>query len=71
MIPRVVDHDFALWAFGRTWVDYLVYAADSIDLMHSWNNSHGHHFTLNDNDLLFQSMEKMKDIYKRTVEQSQ
>jgi hypothetical protein len=58
------DKDFALWAFGDIWPLYLTYDRDSIDLMHAWNEKHGNLLLLHKDDLLYESMNKMKEIYE-------
>ena len=60
----VSDTDFALWAFGDVWKYYLVYDADSTDLMNAWNNHHGDFFKLKDTDLITESMQRMKQLYE-------
>ena len=61
-----IDEDFAHWAFGReTWNKFLIWEADSIDLMNAWNELHGHLYLLREIDEVEKSMKDMKEIYEQ------
>ena len=59
-----IDHDFAMWAFGDAWLDYLSYDLDTIDLMKVWNERHGDKLMLEPDGNLVGDMGKMKQIWK-------
>lgn len=63
-MPYISDHDFAIWAFGDVWHEFLLYEKDSIDLMEAWNYRHADLLLLNPEDTIFESMEKMKNSWK-------
>lgn len=62
-LNKCVDHDFAMWAFGETWIDYLTWDADNMDLVYAWNQRHADKMTINPEDIIIQSMAKMKQIW--------
>jgi hypothetical protein len=61
----VCDHDFAMWAFGDTWLEYMAYKKVGFDLMESWNRNHGDLLLLRGNDEILESMAKMKELYEK------
>jgi len=63
------DHDFAVWAFGEnTWVGYLVFDKDGIDLMNAWNKLHGDKLMLDPTGGVAEDMEKMKQIWRNEMD---
>lgn len=60
-----IDHDFAMWAFGETWIDFLTYDADNMDLMNAWNRLHGEKMLLNPAGLIHENMKTMKQIWSK------
>ena len=65
-----IDHDFAIWAFGDAWLDYLSYDLDTIDLMKVWNERHGDKLMLEPDGNLVGDMGKMKQIWKEYANSS-
>lgn len=60
------DEKFAIWAFGKiSWDKFMCYEIDSIDLMKIWNDRHGEKLRIDEADLIYESMEKMKNIWKK------
>ena len=57
------DYDFAMWAFGHMWTAYMVFEADSIDLMKEWNRLHGHLLLLDPHNPIMDDIENMKQIW--------
>ena len=62
-IHLVDDHDFAVWAFGPTWLDFLVFDADGVDLARSWNTLHGELLEISPNNGVRNDMVTMKKIW--------
>jgi hypothetical protein len=58
------DHEFAMWAFGDAWLDYLTFDMDAIDLMKAWNERHGDKLRVNCNGLIMDDMKKMKEVWE-------
>lgn len=66
MLYTCSDEDFAKWAFGeKVWNEFMTYDMDTIDLMRAWNERHGENLWLEENDLILNSMGKMKQIYEK------
>ena len=60
------DEDFAKWAFGGDmWNEFMTYDMDTIDLMKAWNERHGNELILKEDDLILDTMGKMKQIFER------
>lgn len=67
MIYEVEDNDFAVWAFGDVWHEYLLYEKDSIDLVDAWNYRHSLYYELSAEELILDSMKEMKKLYEKTI----
>ncbi len=59
------DFDFAEWCFGDKWAEFLVWDADSIDLLNEWNMRHGDLLRLDPDDLVQDSMNTMKELWRQ------
>lgn len=59
-----IDEDFAQWAFGKIWHKFMVFEADSKDLMHAWNELHGRLLHLEGGHFIDESMDKMKQLWR-------
>jgi hypothetical protein len=67
-VPGPIDNDFAVWAFGDVWTDFLMYEAESIDLLHSWNKLHGKQLRISPGEEVRESIKKMKELWKTTLQ---
>lgn len=65
MFQRVIDHEFAVWAFGDVWYEFLVWEKDTIDLVDAWNYRHAHQYYVNPEDYIRNSMREMNKIYQQ------
>lgn len=59
------DEDFALWAFGDVWHAFMVLERDHNDLKNAWNKRHGDLMKIEDDDLIRDSLDKMKEFYQQ------
>jgi hypothetical protein len=64
MIPRTIDHDFAMWAFGDRWLDFLTYDCNPLDLMKAWNKKNGRLLKLDGKGSILDDMNKMKELWE-------
>ena len=64
-VSRCTDEDFALWAFGNVWHEYVVYDKDSVDLMNAWNERHGELLKLEEHMSVLESMKTMKELWEK------
>lgn len=59
------DENFANWAFGEDlWAEFLISHAEPIDLLIAWNRRHGDLLLVEEDDLIIESMEKMKKLWE-------
>lgn len=59
------DYDFACWAFGDVWDEFLLWEKDSMDLLQAWNYRHGDLLFLHEFDAVGKSMEEMKKLWEK------
>ena len=67
MFARVIDHDFAVWAFGDKWQLFLDWEADVSDLMWEWNRLHGTLHRIDVDDYIQEGMKTIKQIYNKEM----
>jgi len=62
---HLLPEDFAVWAFGKeVWDKFRVFEADALVLLWSWNIAHGDDLTIDENDVIADSLEEMEYLYK-------
>lgn len=62
-----LDNEFAEWAFGDTWYDYLLLDTDDLGLLRAWNARHGDKLPLYNDEVsssnIWKSLPKMQEIW--------
>ena len=64
-LNRVIDHDFAMWAFGETWIKYLMWDVNELHLINAWNELHPGKIRLNPFSDLPEAMQQMKRLWAK------
>ena len=59
------DYEFAIWAFGDVWDEFLLWEKDSMDLLQAWNYRHGDLLFLHEYDAVNKSMNEMKQLWEK------
>lgn len=61
---NVLDGDFAIWAFGYVWNGFMTYENDAWDLKNAWNELHGDLLYIDEDGVIADDLETMKEIYE-------
>ena len=66
-----LDNEFAEWAFGDDWYDYLLLDTDDLGLLRAWNARHGDKLALYNDEInsssIWKSLSKMQQIWMQHV----
>ncbi len=65
MTIKIIDQDFALWAFGDVWQAFLEWEAGPLDLLREWNQLHGNLYYIDEESYVQETMVILKKIYEQ------
>lgn len=61
-----IDHDFAMWAFGDAWIEFLDDKEMApLGLLNAWNSVHGDKMELTPDGEVLKDLAKMKEIWEK------
>ncbi len=66
---HLLPEPFAVWAFGKeVWDKFCLFEIDAMVLLWSWNCFHGDDLTIDENDIIAESLEEMEYLYKEHLD---